>query len=239
MRILAIESSAVAASAAVVSDGELEAYSFQRRGLTHSQTLLPMIEDMLNNAALDIGDVDRIAVARGPGSFTGLRIGIAAAKGLAFASGKPLVGVSTLAAMARTVSWHNGIICAAMDARRGEVYNALFFSLNGELTRLCDDRAIPLGEIVLSMEGSHNRRERIICVGDGAGMCYNFLGDNRFDVVLPPPESMHQNAVGVAKEAGYIMNRGNFGDLSSEPVYLRLSQAERELAERERNRLEK
>ena len=149
MRLLAIESTARAASVAVTEDGELTAQYFQASGLTHSRTLLKMAEDMLRDLNLTVRDVDAVAVAKGPGSFTGVRIGVAAAKGLCWGAGKPAVGVSTLEAMA----WHaqereDVTVCPVMDARRGEIYNALFAFRDGGLSRLTEDRAISLETLV-------------------------------------------------------------------------------------------
>ena len=136
MKILALETSAKAVSAAVSKDGKILASGYQDTGLTHSRTLMPIVEAMLKNAELVPADLDAIAVAVGPGSFTGIRIGVAAAKGLAFAVDKPVIGISTLAAMARNVSFADGLVVCAMDARRHQVYNALFEAKEGCLARL-------------------------------------------------------------------------------------------------------
>ena len=147
MLILAFESSARPASAALVRDGKLLAQSLQVSALTHSRTLLPMAEDLLKNTSLTLSDVDAIAVAHGPGSFTGIRIGVSTVKGLCWGAEKPCIGVSTLEAMA----WHGlaagGVICPVMDARRAQVYNALFRIEDGRPLRLCPDRAISLEEL--------------------------------------------------------------------------------------------
>ena len=150
MRILAIESSAKAASVALTDDNSLVSQYFQASALTHSRTLLCMVRDLLANLELSIEDVDAIAVAKGPGSFTGIRIGMAAAKGLAWGAGKPIYGVSTLEAMAFHLSDRkNVVICPAMDARRGEIYNAKFsFDCTGRPVRLCQDRAIPVSLLI-------------------------------------------------------------------------------------------
>ena len=125
----------VAMAAALCRDGELLAQSYERTGLTHSRTLLPMIENMLSNTETPKDAIDMVAVAQGPGSFTGIRIGVAAAKGLAFAADKPAVGVSTLEAMARNVAHVPGLVICAMDARRQQIYNALFEAdAEGQLT---------------------------------------------------------------------------------------------------------
>ena len=134
MKILALESSAKAASCAVLEDGALLASAWQATGLTHSRTLLPMVEDMLQNSELTVQDMDAIAVAAGPGSFTGLRIGVSAVKGLAWAAEKPCIPVSTLEAMAWPLAHMEGLIVCAMDARRQQIYNAVFLSEGGALT---------------------------------------------------------------------------------------------------------
>lgn len=142
MKILALETSAKSVSTAVVENGAPLAYAYQCTGLTHSRTLMPMVDAMLKNAELTLGDMDAVAVAAGPGSFTGLRIGIAAVKGLAWAADKPCFGVSTLEAMAQNLAHMDGLLVCAMDARRNQVYNALFEAKSGVLTRLTPDRAI-------------------------------------------------------------------------------------------------
>ena len=148
MNILALESSATACSAALCRDGRLIAQSFQCGGLTHSRTLLPMVDDMLKNCGGALDQVDVVAVAAGPGSFTGLRIGVATAKGLAWAGGKPCAPCSTLESMAWPLAHMEGkLIVCAMDARRKQVYNALFRGRGGRLERLSPDRAISLEEL--------------------------------------------------------------------------------------------
>ena len=167
MLILAFESSAKAASVALVRDGRLLSQSIQVSGLTHSRTLLPMAEDMLKNADLRVQDVDLLAVAHGPGSFTGVRIGVSTVKGLAWAAEKPCVGVSTLEAMA----WHGlaagGLVCPVMDARRQQVYNALFEIREGRPERLCPDRAISLEELGAQLRALSSP---VFLVGDGAAL---------------------------------------------------------------------
>ena len=147
MKILALESSAVACSVCLAEEEQLIAQSFENSGLTHSKTLLPMAEELLKNCGVALGEVDVIAVAAGPGSFTGLRIGVSAAKGLGWALDKPCAKVSTLEAMAWSAAVLPGLLCPVMDARREQVYNALF-SFDGEtLNRLTPDRAIGLAEL--------------------------------------------------------------------------------------------
>lgn len=225
IKILAIESSAKAVSAAVCEGGKIIAQSYQNNGLTHSRTLLPIIEDMLKNAEIKLSDIGLIAVARGPGSFTGIRIGVAAAKGLSWASEIPATGVSTLEAMARQLTFVGGIICPVMDARRSEVYNALFEMQSGELIRLCEDRAISLEDLSEEMKKSG---EKYFLVGDGAELCYNYLLDKDVSAIIAPEHLRYQSAFGVAMAAG----REGCDAQALKPVYLRLSQAERELKEK-------
>lgn len=228
MIILALESSAKSASVAVSKDGSLLAQSYQFSGLTHSRTLLPMAEDLLKNAGLTMADIDCVAVAHGPGSFTGVRIGVSAAKGLCWGADKNAVGVSTLEAMA----WNGecapkgSIICCAMDARRNQVYNALFAFENGQPRRLCPDRAIGLAELAEELK---NCEKNIFVVGDGAVLCYNYLKDVLENVSIAPETIRMQSAWGVCRAAA-----GKTPAPASEliPVYLRLSQAERERLER-------
>ena len=188
MKILALESSAVSASVALTEDEKLVAQSFQNCGLTHSRTLLPMVENLLANCGVSLADVDAIAVAHGPGSFTGVRIGVATVKGLALGADKPCLGVSTLEAMAWGARALGGDLCCVMDARAGQVYNALFTVEDGKVRRLCDDRAIKLTELAEEIGEAP-----YFLVGDGADLCYNTIKENctglRPDLVLPPPHS--------------------------------------------------
>lgn len=233
MKILAIETSAVSASAACCEDGKLLAQSFQNNGLTHSVTLMPMIDEMLKNAGISLADAELIAVAAGPGSFTGLRIGISTAKGLAFAQSKPCAGVSTLEAMAYNAGLFDGLIVCAMDARRSQVYNALFESRDGALTRRCGDRAVALPAL---MEELKTCPEPKLIVGDGALLCYNSCVAAGIDGVRLAPENLRmQSAWGVARAAEEQARRGELTDgVGLRPVYHRLSQAERERLAREK-----
>lgn len=226
MLILALESSAKAASVALMEDENLIAQYSQCSGLTHSRTLLPMLEDMLKNTEKKIADVDLIAVAHGPGSFTGIRIGVSTVKGLAWAAQKSCVGVSTIEAMA----WHGassgGLICPVMDARRSQVYNALFEIDDARPKRLTEDRAISLSE--LAQELRADGREPLL-VGDGAKLTYDYLTQAGLACRMAPANLVYQSAWGVGM-AALDKKPGNADDLL--PVYLRLSQAERERQER-------
>ena len=231
MLTLAIETSAKAASAALTEDGKLLGESYQNTGLTHSQTLMVMAQDLLKQCGKAVSDVTAVAVAEGPGSFTGVRIGVAAAKGFAWGARLPCYGVSTLEAMAETLGIYQGYICPCMDARRQQVYNALFYVNCGEIRRVTQDRAIALTELAEELK---TLNEPVFLVGDGSILCYNTLGAQVPGLILPPEHRMHQRAVGVALLAEKQAAAGNSGDGSSlTPNYLRLSQAERERMERE------
>lgn len=226
MKILALETSATAASAAVCEDESLIAQTFQRTGLTHSATLMPMVESMLKNAGMTLQEMDLIAVAAGPGSFTGLRIGVSAAKGLAWPLDKPCAGVSTLEAMAWQLVGMEGVVCAAMDARRQQVYNALFELSDGKPVRLTPDRAISLEELGKELE---NVEKTQIMVGDGAHLCYNTYEKIGRPVKMAPPHLLFQSAWGVARCALEQARNGQLTDAAGlVPNYHRLSQAERE-----------
>lgn len=225
MKILALETSAKAVSAAITEDGRVLASGYQDTGLTHSRTLMPIVEHLFRNTGLAVSDCGAIAVAAGPGSFTGIRIGVSAAKGLAFAANKPAVGVSTLAAMARNAAFADGLIVCAMDARRSQIYNALFSAENGVPTRLTPDRAISLADLAEELRA--DPRPKTV-LGDGGRMCADYLAANGVPCRLAPPHLLMQNAVSVALEAEDLAARGELvsaQDLS--PVYLRPPQAQR------------
>lgn len=230
MKILALESSAKAASCAVLADGIPLASAWQATGLTHSRTLLPMVQDMLRSSELELSEMDAIAIAAGPGSFTGLRIGLATVKGLSWAADKPCIGVSTLEAMAHPLRHLEGIIVCAMDARRSQIYNAVFLAEGGKLTRLREDRAISLEDAAADIRELDGP---ITIVGDGAALCCDYFTGAGISCTLAPAHLRQQSAIGVAmaaEEAGMDC-AVTAQDLS--PVYLRLSQAERERLERE------
>ncbi len=224
MKILALESSAKAASCAVLANGELLASAWQAAGLTHSRTLLPMVEGMLKNSELTMEAMDAVAVAAGPGSFTGLRIGIAAVKGLAWAAEKPCIPVSTLEAMAWPLAHLEGSIVCAMDARRQQIYNAAFLADSGALERLREDRALSLEEAAADLAGLDGP---MTIVGDGAQMCFDFFTARGIDCRLAPVHLRLQSAAGVAL-AAWRRRTETVSAQELTPVYLRLSQAERE-----------
>ena len=229
MLILAFETSAKAASVALW-EGGLLGESYQNTGLTHSQTLMVMAEDLLKQCGKAPADVTHVAVAAGPGSFTGVRIGVAAAKGFAWGRELPLCGVSTLEAMALTLGVWEGTVCCVMDARRSQVYNALFRAERGSITRIREDRAISLeelGEELREISGT------IYLVGDGSELTHRTLKDTVPNLAPPPEHRRHQRASGVALAAVRKIEAGEVCDAASlTPNYLRLSQAERERLEK-------
>lgn len=230
MLILAFETSAKAAGVALHDGEKLLAESYQNTGLTHSQTLLAMAEDLLRQCGHRAQELTAVAVAAGPGSFTGVRIGVAAAKGLAWGGELPCYGVSTLEAMARGMGIYDGTICAVMDARRNQVYNGLFQARQGSLTPLCPDRTIALSELEAELARLDGP---IYLVGDGSVLTYGALHGTVQNLILPPEHRLHQRAAGVALAALEQIRAGKSGNAAElVPNYLRLSQAEREKMER-------
>ena len=231
MLILAFETSAKAASVVLHDGQKLLVESYQNTGMTHSQTLMVMAEDALKQCGKTAADVTAVAVAEGPGSFTGVRIGVAAAKGFAWGREIPCYGISTLEAMAHSLGIYQGYICPVMDARRAQVYNALFYVNRGEITPVSPDRAIALADLGAELK---TLPEPVFLVGDGSNLCYNTLLKEVPNLVLPPEHRMHQRAVGVALLAAKQAAAGIApGGAELAPNYLRLSQAEREKLERE------
>ncbi len=231
MILLCFETSAKAASAALFEGAALLGEQYQNTGLTHSQTLLVMAQALLQQCGKTAADVDAVAVANGPGSFTGVRIGAAAAKGFAWGREIPMYGVSTLEAMALGLGVYRGYVCPVMDARRNQVYNALFYVNQGVLERRTPDRAIALEDLKTELLSCG---EPIFLVGDGSGLCNKTLAEAVPGLVLPPEHRMHQRAVGVGLAALAQMARGECADAARlVPNYLRLSQAEREKLARE------
>ena len=227
MKILAIDSSAKAASVAIIEDKKLLGEFFVDVGLTHSQTLMPMVEDTLKNTNLKISDINAFAVSVGPGSFTGLRIGIAAIKGMAFADEIPCIEVSTLYSMAYNFIDENAIICAVMDARCNQVYNAVFDVCDEKITRLTPDRTISIEELYFELG---KLEKKVILVGDGAVLCYN-KNKNNLNLHLAHENKRFQRASSVAFAAydTYLNDNATISSADLVPKYLRIPQAEREL----------
>ncbi len=229
MKILAIECSAGPASAAIIENGQILADASVNIKLTHSQTLMPMIKGILDSSFTDIADIGGIAVAAGPGSFTGVRIGIAAAKGIAAPKNLPCAAVSTLRAMAEGFKRQNAVICAVMDARCNQVYNALFEIEGDTVTRLCEDRALMCDELAKELSILSEKGKKIIITGDGTDLFYPYVAElSGVTAAYTPLKFQNAAAVGLASEE--MFNKGD--TLTPErllPIYLRLPQAEREL----------
>jgi len=232
LNILSIDASCNACTAAIVAGDKLVAQLVINNKKTHSEKLMPMIENMLSASEFSLSDIDLIAVANGPGSFTGVRIGVATAQGLAHSLGIPCVGVSTLEALAGNMFGFDGIICPILNARREQVYTAQFQWKNGELLQGMEDSNIMLAELLERLE---TERNSVIFLGDGI---FEFraeiegkLGDQ---AVFAPPQLNMNLAGSVAYRAQeYIRKNGDVPiDNIVVPNYLRLSQAERELEEK-------
>ena len=228
MIILAVDSSAVTASAALAQDGKILGEFFCNAGLTHSQTLMPMIRSLLDCVGVPLKQVGLFAVTAGPGSFTGIRIGIASVKGLAFPENTPCLGVSTLEAAARNLTHLNGTVCAVMDARCGQVYNAVFSADGRSLSRLTPDRALPADELAQECQ---KYRKPLYLVGDGAKLCYNKQRFQEIGAQLAPEVLLYQRASGTAAAAECCLGLGTapVPPAALAPVYLRPPQAERAL----------
>lgn len=218
MLLLSVESSAVTASAALTDGDRVVKSEFINNGLTHSETLLPLIESVMQGYSYS--DLDAVAVSAGPGSFTGVRIGVATVKGIAFPYDLPCISVSPLEAVAYNFRHENAVVCAVMDARRMQFYNALFEVNNSKVTRLCNDRAISAQDLEKELS-SYNR---VIVAGDGARLFYSSINSDNCE--LAPEELMYQSGVGVAAAA---QDKEKIPAAALMPVYLRPSQAEREL----------
>lgn len=224
MKILAIDSSAKSASVAVIEDGRLISECFVNAALTHSRTLMPMVDNALTQADMSFADIDALSVNVGPGSFTGIRIGVAAVKGLALSADKPCAGVSTLLSAAYNFADDDCLVCVAMDARCNQVYTALF-ECGGKVRRICEDKAVPVPELEAELAGYD---KKIYLAGDGAELCFAAFGGRLPGVRLAGENRRYQRAYGVAAAAED--NKGLFRPASElVPVYLRPPQAEREL----------
>ena len=231
MKILSLDSSALVASAALCEDDKVLAEYTLNNGNTHSETLLPMVESILKAFGITAADVDLFAVSAGPGSFTGVRIGAATIKGLAFAWGKPCEEVSTLEALACNLRMHKGLICPVMNARRSQVYTALFRSDGEKLERLMPDSAMAISELDLEL----SKYGECVCLcGDGYDITVK--GFEKTELCFVPQRLRMQSAVSVAEVALEQYKNGiSCSDKELGVNYLRPSQAERERAERLEN----
>ena len=234
MNILALDTSASPVSAALLKDGKLMGEFYLNTKTTHSQTLMPLTEALLKTAGVKLEDIDVFAVNAGPGSFTGVRIGVATVKGLSMPLDKKCASVSTLDSMAQCMPYAGGIVCAVMDARCSQVYNALFMLDDGKLQRITEDRAISIED--LNKELGYYEENSIYLVGDGAELCYNAFGAEYPLMELVPMNIRYQHAYGTAMAAEKMAEENRL--CSSDelmPIYLRVPQAERELKAKQKN----
>lgn len=225
MKILAIDTSAKAASTALLEDEKLLGEFYTHSGLTHSQTLMPMVEQLLSCCQVTLPQIDVMALSAGPGSFTGLRIGMAAIKGMAFPQNTPCVKVSTLEGLCYNLPEFSGLLCPVMDARCGQVYNALFQWNEGSLNRLTPDRAITIPELEEELKAC---TQPILLLGDGSPLCYQSMQLHQLS--LAGAANRYQRASGVGLCAYRAAQRGEtLPPDQLRPDYLRLPQAQREL----------
>ncbi len=232
MKILAMDSSGLAASAALVWDGVMIAEYTTNFKKTHSQTLLPMIDEIVTMTGVSLQEMDAIAVAAGPGSFTGLRIGSSTAKGLGLALKRPIIPVPTVEGLAYNLFGSSKIICPIMDARRNQVYTGLYTFHEDNMEIISDQKAVPIDEIV---EEINTLSKEVVFLGDGVPVFKKFIEENcKVSVSFAPSHMAMQRAGAIAVRAEYYYNLGKIETAAEhKPVYLRLSQAERELQEKQ------
>lgn len=233
MLVLGVESSAKTASCAICEvlddyqNVKVIASFTANTGNTHSETLMPIIEKVLDISGKTVDEIDVLAVSAGPGSFTGVRIGVSTIKGMAYALDKPCVGVSSLKALALNLIGNYGIICAVMDARREQVYNALFRVSGYQFEIICDDRAISIEELKAEID---NFNEKVFLVGDGADLVNKTINGN--NIILANPLQKQQSGISVCMA---VLGEEKVDSNALMPVYLRLAQAQRERNERLKN----
>ncbi len=230
MNIFAVDTSAKAVSAAILCDDKLVSQVSLNTGLTHSETLLPICADLLKNARMSLDDIDLFAASIGPGSFTGLRIGISAVKGFAFAKQKPCVGVSSLLGLVMNHTDKREILCAVTDARRDDAYCAFFAMQQRKMTRLTDDLAVHISQMgeLFDVYGE----KEILLIGDGAAAVKNKYTDRNYITLLNTPYTLQQ-AYGIGLSAYEQAVAGKaISAKELMPVYIRLPQAQRERLER-------
>lgn len=231
MKILALDSSSLTASVAIVENGKVISEFFLNAGLTHSETLAPMIKSVFDCSNISPAEIDLYAVTIGPGSFTGLRIGLATIKAMALANNKPCVGISSLHALALNTDKYEKTVCVCMDARRGGIYNAVFNVENGKIIRKTQDRAIYIEDLIVQLRNSNNV---VQFIGDGALICYNDMvskwGSNNVSLIGEKDMYIKSSHVGFLAEEMY--REGIFTDACSlNPSYIKIPQAERLLNE--------
>lgn len=234
MKILGLDSSGLVASVAIIENTELRGEYTINYKKTHSQTLLPMLDEVVKMTELELDTIDAIAVAGGPGSFTGLRIGSATAKGLGLALHKPLIHVPTVDALAYNLVGHRDMVCPLMDARRNQTYTGLYAFEGNEMQVICEQCAVDIGEIIQQI---NVKNRPVVFLGDGVPVFKTFIEEHcKVPYTFAPAHMNKQRAGAVAVLGMKMLQAGNFEDAAAHrPDYLRLSQAERELQERQEN----
>ena len=229
MKLIGIDSSGLVASVAIVENDTLIAEYTVEHKKTHSTTLMPMLDEIIKMSETDLKEVSAIAIAAGPGSFTGLRIGSATAKGLAYSLNIPIIPVPTLAALSYNIQFFDGIICPIMDARREQVYNGLYTFVGDEFTEIKADRALAVEELISELNDEFIG-QKVIFLGDGVPVYKNIIEERlKLQYFYAPANISKQRAGSVAVLGKMYYNRGIIETAEThEPVYLRLSQAERE-----------
>jgi len=237
MKIIAIDSSSLTASVAIIEDEQILAEYNINYKKTHSQTLLPMLDEIKKMTELDLDTIDAIAISKGPGSFTGLRIGSATAKGLGLALKKPIIPIGTLEGLSYNAWGISGLICPIMDARRNQVYTAIYKFENGEHITVIDQCAISIEEIV---EKINELGEKVLFMGDGVPVHQDYIKNNiKTGYQFAPAHMSRQRAAAFAIPAKKYLEEGRIEAAEDhKPEYLRLSQAERERLEREESKKE-
>lgn len=232
MKILGLDSSGLVASVAIVEDAELRGEYTINYKKTHSQTLLPMLDEVAKMIELDLETIDAIAVAGGPGSFTGLRIGSATAKGLGLALQKPLIHVPTVDALAYNLVGHRDMVCPLMDARRNQTYTGLYAFEGNEMQVICEQCAVGIEEII---EKVNEQNRPVVFLGDGVPVFASFIEEHcKVPYTFAPAHMNKQRAGAVAVLGMQMFVEGKYETAAAHrPDYLRLSQAERELQERQ------
>lgn len=231
MKLLGIDSSGLVASVALVSDGIMTAEYTTNFKKTHSQTLLPMIDQIVSMTGTDLKEIDAIAVAGGPGSFTGLRIGSSTAKGIALALSKPIISVPTLEGLAYNLYGAKGLVCPIMDARRNQVYTGLYRFAGEDFQVVSGQKAVSIGELI---EELNEKTEPVWFLGDGVPVYHERIADNmKTEYRFAPPHLKMQRAGAICARAEYLCKEGKIESAAEhKPDYLRLSQAERERKEK-------
>lgn len=233
MKLLALDSSGLVASVAIVTEETLLAEYTVNFKITHSQTLLPMLDEIVRMVELDLSQIDAIAVAAGPGSFTGLRIGSATAKGLGLALDKPIIAVPTLESLAYNLYGVNHCICPLMDARRNQVYTGLYEFADEEFRTISEQKAVAIEEIIQEI---NKLGKPVIFLGDGVGVHKELLEEKILVAKSFAPCHMNRQRAAAVGALGLLyLQQGRVQEAADhQPVYLRISQAERERAEQEK-----